>query len=108
MAASKPKQSPTPTGVPGSPDDYLYVIAGGEFYRLSPKEVRKHKITGKNKNDVDVVKALTDLAEKNAVVADLPGDSGLGAAASCICVVLNIDIFEGSLQTKVKKATSKK
>jgi hypothetical protein len=81
----------------------LYVITGGKFYRLSPAEVKAkgHEITDHGV-DHEVFAALKDLQAKNAVVADLPGENQLGQPASCICVALNLDIFDGALQAKMK------
>jgi hypothetical protein len=86
----------------GQPDDYLYIIADGKFYRLSPTEVKKNPIDMTTTPDVDkgVVRALTSLRDTNAVVADLQAPGAV--AASCACIALNIDIFDTALQTSAK------
>jgi hypothetical protein len=86
----------------GQQNDYLYVITGGKFYRLSPAEVKQHEIDAKAPSaaDAPIIKALQNLKELNCPVADLqaPGPQ----SASCACIALNIDVFDGELQTLSK------
>lgn len=105
MDTNKKSHTPggTPAGTPpGDPNDRLYVIYGGQYYRLAAADIKVNPPVTNTGDDVDVYAAIQDLAQKNSVVADLPG-KGAGAADSCICIVLNIDMFEGSLQAKANK-----
>jgi hypothetical protein len=90
----------------GQPDDVLYIIVEGKFFRLNPDQVKQAPIpmtpSGEAADPVDqpIVDALNALRATNAVVADLqpPG----AASASCACVALNIDVFDSALQRLAK------
>jgi hypothetical protein len=88
----------------GQQNDYLYVIAGGKFYRLSPSQVKNsaNEMDAKNPSPADapIIRALQNLKDLNCPVADLqaPGPQ----SASCACIALNIDVFDGELQTLSK------
>jgi hypothetical protein len=105
----------------GQTNDYLYVISGGQFYRLAPSDIKKEAFrinTAKPAPmDVPIIKALKAMQALNCPVADLQapepsggsvggvsgGGVGVGArgpvSASCACIALNIDVFDGALET---------
>ncbi len=77
----------------GDPNDYLYIIISkNKFYRLRRDQI----VTPENvipKNDRQLNKFLTDLSEKNAILADFesaPGESN----DSCVCIALNVGYLE--------------
>jgi hypothetical protein len=85
---------------PGNASDFLYIIAGGKFFRLQPTDVQAkgHEILDTGK-DHELFETLKDLQKRGVVVADLPGPDA-GPAASCICIALNLDVFEPSIKAK--------
>jgi hypothetical protein len=120
----------------GQTNDYLYVISGGQFYRLAPSDIKKDafriNIASPNPADVPIIKALKAMQGLNCPVADLQApelssigtgttssgagttssgagttSSGAGTttssargpvSASCACIALNIDVFDGALE----------
>jgi hypothetical protein len=88
----------------GQKDDYLYVIADGNFYRLTPAQIKTEgnliHVKSATKRDRPIIDALQALQNMNAVVADLQAPGAV--AASCACIALNIDVFDGHLQRLAK------
>lgn len=91
----------------GQANDYLYVISGGQFYRLAPSDVKKdaYRINTKNPApaDVPIISALRAMQAVNSPVADLQAPGPV--SASCACIALNIDVFDGELHTLPGKVT---
>jgi hypothetical protein len=81
----------------GEANDYLYVIAGGQFYRLSPVEVKQHPLDLKSPRNQPIIAALKAMQSVNSPVADLQAPGPV--SASCACIALNIDVFDGELHT---------
>lgn len=97
--------------MPGDPTDYLYIILGeNKYYRLRRDQI----VSPKNaipKSDSELIEFLTDLNEKNTILADIesaPGESN----DSCVCIALNIGYLDldgkaSARPGKVKKAAKK-
>ncbi len=85
----------------GQKNDYLYVIVGKEFYRLAPSDIKKKKNRINTKKpkltDLPIIAALEAMQRVNSPVADLQAPGPV--SASCACIALNIDVFDGELQT---------
>jgi hypothetical protein len=109
----------------GQTNDYLYVISGGEFYRLAPSDIKKDafriNMASPGPGDVPIINALKAMQALNCPVADLQapepsgGSGGSGGSvssargpvsASCACIALNIDVFDGALQALPMKVTA--
>ena len=92
----------------GQTNDYLYVISGGQFYRLAPSDVKKDafriNVARPDPVDVPIINALKAMQALNCPVADLQAPEP--SSASCACIALNIDVFDGALQALPMKVTA--